>query len=50
MPYAIVPFKNGFKLKQLSSGKFMSKRPLTYEQAKKQAVASIRANSSWNLI
>ena len=39
MPYAIVKVKNWFKLKKLDDGQFMSSRPLSYEQAKRQAIA-----------
>lgn len=38
MPYQIVPFKNGYRVKS-QDGKFLSKKPLTKENAHKQMIA-----------
>ncbi len=41
MPYEIVAFKKGYRVKVKHSGKMLSKKPLTLEQAKKQKIAVI---------
>jgi hypothetical protein len=38
MPYKIVPFKNGYRVKSIN-GKYLSKHPLTYQNAHDQLVA-----------
>jgi hypothetical protein len=38
MPYQIVPYKNGFRVRSIN-GKYLSKQPLSYDNAKSQMTA-----------
>ena len=39
MPYAIVPYKTGYRLRNIRTGEIVSQKPMTKTQAIKQAIA-----------
>ena len=39
MPYAIVPYKSGYRLRNVLTGEHMSQKPMTKTQATRQAIA-----------